>query len=85
MSEYADPRKAIDLSAERVQALQQQAVRQYQPVVDDILRTRSSDSQHIEQTLDGLLDFCSSEHVLHPCAVFREDAGRITPTASFGV
>jgi len=41
-----------------MQDLQQQAAQQYQPVVDDILRTRSRDIQHIEHTLDGLLDFC---------------------------
>ncbi len=45
--------------------LQQQAAQQYQPVVDDILLTRSRDGRHIEHTLDGLLDFCGHEPVLH--------------------
>ena len=44
--------------------LQQRAAQQYAPVVDDILRTRSQDVEHIEHTLDGLLDFCGFEPVL---------------------
>jgi hypothetical protein len=47
-----------------VHDLQLQAAQQYKPVVDDILRTRSRDAQHIEHTLDGLLDFCGDERVL---------------------
>ena len=35
-----------------------QAVREYAPVVDGILRSQSRNTQHIERTLDGLLDFC---------------------------
>lgn len=53
----------IDL-ARGLRDLQQQAAQQYQPVVDDILRTRSRDIRHIEHTLDGLLDFCGHEPVL---------------------
>ncbi len=44
--------------------LQQQAAKQYKPVVDDILLTRCRDIRHIEHTLDGLLDFCGHEPVL---------------------
>lgn len=44
--------------------LQRQAAQQYQPVVDDILRTRSRDTEHIEHTLDRLLGFCGDETVL---------------------
>ena len=47
-----------------VRDLQQRAAQQYQPVVDDILRTGSRDARHIERTLDGLLDFCGHEPVL---------------------
>jgi hypothetical protein len=50
--------------AEGIRALQQQAAQQYLPVVDDILRTCSRDTHHIEHTLDGLLDFCGHEPVL---------------------
>jgi hypothetical protein len=44
--------------AESLQALNRQAMREYAPVVERILRSRSRDTQHIEHTLDGLLDFC---------------------------
>jgi hypothetical protein len=44
--------------------LQQKAAREYKPVVDDILRTGCQDVQHIEHTLDRLLDFCDFEPVL---------------------
>jgi hypothetical protein len=44
--------------------LQHRAAREYQPVVDDILRNGGRDVQHIEHTLDGLLDFCGHEPVL---------------------
>ena len=47
-----------------VRDLQQQAAQQYKPVVDDILRTRGRDARYMEQTLDGLLDFCGHEPVL---------------------
>ena len=47
-----------------VHDLQERAAKEYKPVVDDILRIRSRDTQHIEHTLDGLLDFCGHEPVL---------------------
>ena len=59
-----DAIQAIHTLANRMRDLQRQAAQQYLPVVDDILRTRSRDTQHIEHTLDGLLDFCGHEPVL---------------------
>jgi hypothetical protein len=53
----------IDLLRD-VQDVQARAVLQYQPVVDDILRTGSRDAEHIERTLSGLLDFCAHEPAL---------------------
>ena len=38
-------------------ALHEQAVQQYTPVVEGIVATRSKDVRYIEQTLDRLLDF----------------------------
>ena len=64
MSDYDALYKTIGALAGGMRDLQQQAVRQYKPVVDDILHTRSRDTQHIEHTLDGLLDFCGHEPVL---------------------
>ncbi len=63
MSDY-DVMQAIRTLAGSMRDLQRQAAQQYLPVVDDILRTRSRDTQHIEHTLDGLLDFCGHESVL---------------------
>lgn len=63
MSDY-DDMQAIHTLAGRMRDLQRQAAQQYLPVVDDILRTGSRDTQHIEHTLDGLLDFCGHEPVL---------------------
>jgi hypothetical protein len=56
--------QAIHTLASGIRDLQQQATQLYQPVVDDILRSRCRDSQHIEHTLDGLLDFCGHEPVV---------------------
>lgn len=50
--------------AESLNALNRQAVREYEPVVESILRSRSRDSRHIEHTLDGLLGFCGHEPAL---------------------
>ncbi len=54
----------LDALLGQVQQLQEQAARQYPPVVDDLLRTGSRDVQQIERTLDGLLDFCGHAPVL---------------------
>ncbi|MEI6279430.1 MAG: hypothetical protein WCQ16_08620 [Verrucomicrobiae bacterium] len=39
-------------------ALNRQAVREYTPIVEGILRSHSRDADHIEHTLDGLVSFC---------------------------
>jgi hypothetical protein len=54
----------IEGIASRLQALNRRAVREYAPVVESILRSRSRDTRHIEHTLDGLLDFCGHEPAL---------------------
>lgn len=63
--------KAVDTShqalmglARELRDLKGRAVQQYQPVVNDILRTGCRDASYIERTLDGLLDFCDHEPVL---------------------
>jgi hypothetical protein len=63
MSDH-DVMRATRTLAGSMRDLQRQAAQQYLPVVDDILRTRFRDTQHIEHTLDGLLDFCGHESVL---------------------
>lgn len=62
------PQAVLDL-VRSVRELGQRAALQYRPVVDDIVRNSSRDAQHIERTLDGLLDFCGHEPVV---LMFRE-------------
>jgi len=64
MSDVGSPFQTIKGLAESIQSLNQQAVREYTPVVENILRTRSHDTNHIDHTLDGLLGFCSYEPAL---------------------
>ena len=44
--------------------LAKQAVAQFSVLVDDILRTQSSDQKLIEHALDGMLDFCFDDEML---------------------
>jgi hypothetical protein len=53
-----DPFEEIRGLARSVIDLARRAVAESAPVVDDIIRSRSTDVCHIECTLDGLLDFC---------------------------
>ncbi len=59
-----DALQAIRILASSLRDLQRQAAQLYLPVVEGILRSRCRDTQHIEHTLDGLLDFCGDEPVL---------------------
>ncbi len=43
--------------AESLRGIQELGVLQYRPVLEHIIRTRSRDTQHIQHTLDYLLDF----------------------------
>ena len=51
------PQAILDL-VRSMRDIEQRAVQQYRPLVDNILQTGGRDAQHIEHTLDGLLDFC---------------------------
>ena len=64
MSDFDVLVESIDSIAERMPNLQRQAAQQYKTVVDDILHSGCRDAKQIEQTLDGLLDFCGHEAVL---------------------
>jgi hypothetical protein len=44
--------------------LAKQAYNAYLPVVDDIINSKETDNNHIELTLDYMLDFCFDEKVL---------------------
>jgi hypothetical protein len=50
--------------ASRVLELQLRAAQEYKPLVDAIVKSRSLDVKEIEQTLDGMLDFCGYAPVL---------------------
>jgi len=50
--------KSIGKLAKEMKRLAARAGKEYAPVVDSIVRSRTKDTRHIEQTLDGLLDFC---------------------------
>lgn len=65
-----------------VHDLQERAAKEYKPVVDDILRTRSQDIRHIEHTLDGLLDFCGFEPVLEMYKQLCRHCWDINPAAT---
>ncbi len=69
MSDYDSLYESIKGMAESLQSLNQQAVREYTPIVEGILRIHSREVQHIEHTLDGLLDFCGYEPAL---ALFKK-------------
>ena len=64
MSDYTNMLESISALAGSLRGINQQAVREYTPIVETILRSRSRDARHIEHTLDGLLDFCGHEPVL---------------------
>ena len=64
MKEYDDLLQSVRGVAESLQSLNRQAVREYTPLVESILRLRSKDTNRIERTLDGLLSFCGDEAAL---------------------
>jgi hypothetical protein len=59
-----DPLEAIGDLVEGISVLTRQAVSEYTHIVDSIVRTRSRDVRHIDDTLDGLLDFCFDAEAL---------------------
>ena len=56
------PQAILDL-VHSMRDIEQRAAQQYRPMVGDILQTGSRIAQHIEHTLDGLLDFCAQAPV----------------------
>ena len=69
MREPGGPFQSIEEIVGSIRALNGRAVREFTPIVEEILRSRSSDVRHIEHTLDGLLDFCGYEPIL---ALYRK-------------
>lgn len=50
--------ESVSSIAGSLHELNRQAVREYTPIVEGILRSRSRDADQIEHTLDGLVSFC---------------------------
>ena len=61
MNDYDELLSSVKELAVGLQALHRLAVEQSTPIVEGILRSRSRDVRHIEQTLDRLLDHCGYE------------------------
>ena len=64
MNGYAALLASVSGLATTLEDLNRQAVREYTPIVHAIWCAHSQDTQHIEHTLDGLLDFCGYQPVL---------------------
>jgi hypothetical protein len=58
---FDTPTQAILLLAHEFKELEQRAIMVYEPIVNAIVTSRSTDVRQIEQTLDGLLDFAGSD------------------------
>ena len=67
-ADYRDLLDTLRGFAREMQSLSRVAADQYEPIVDAIIQTRSRDTNHIEHTLDHLLDFC---HSPAPLALFK--------------
>ncbi len=65
MNDYPALQKSTHALARELQKLQAVAAAQYTPVVETLIAAGSRDSRQIEQTLDGLLDFCGHAPTLH--------------------
>ena len=83
-SSYASLLHSVTGVAASLQAVNRQAVREYTPVVEAILRSRSRDTRHIEHTLDGLLDFCGSPAALVLYQKLCRHYWEIDPAATAG-
>lgn len=55
----------IQTISEKLFNLSKLAIEQYTQQVDNILTLKISDEKHIQQTLDGLLDFCFDDKILY--------------------
>jgi hypothetical protein len=64
MNGFDDLVRSIEAITEGFESLNRQEVPEYTPVVEEILHSRSRDTQPIEHTLNGLLDFCADPEIL---------------------
>lgn len=64
MKDYNNTIASITQLAKAQQQIIRQALTSYEPLVTDILLNKTTDQNHIEHVLDGLLDFCFSDSIL---------------------
>ena len=64
--------------------LGRRAVAAYAPIVDEIVRTRSTDVRHIAHTLDYMLGFCYNPEMLLLYKKLCRHYYFIDPEAAFG-
>lgn len=84
MNDYNTLFQSVSVIAQELQGLQTLAVSQYTPVVEAIIATRSRDVRQIEQTLDGLLDFCGYDPALQLYRRLCRHYFAIDPVATVG-
>ena len=61
---YDELFQSISQIAEATQQLAGQAVMLYTPIVENIIKSKTTDSNQIEHTLDHILDFCFNDQML---------------------
>lgn len=64
MNEENDSQQKFSAIFQQIGDLHIQALAEYSPVVEHLLRSENRDAREIEHTLDGLLDFCGDSSVL---------------------
>jgi hypothetical protein len=84
MNDYDELLSSVKELAVGLQALHRLAVEQLTPVVEGILRSRSRDVRHIEQTLDRLLDHCGYDPALLLYRRLCRHYWEIDPVATVG-
>lgn len=64
MDDYISHLQSLNGLVAYIHELNVQAEQEYTPIVESILSSHSRDIKQIENTLDGLFDFCGYEPVL---------------------
>ena len=64
MSNWGSKQFAIEI-AEALQSFSKTSIKQYTPLVNEIITQKIEDESHIQKVLDLLLDFCFDEDVLY--------------------
>ncbi len=64
MNDHKSMLESMTQLAKAHQQISKQAHTAYEPIVTDILLHKSTDQNHIEHVLDGLLDFCFDDAIL---------------------